>query len=101
LRDSLAQTVTEPCACCAGGGRVLTPLILTYDIMRHLAAEAQEFPGCRLTVAAHPQVVETVQAEGQRLLTRLATEHQVQVAFTPQPHFPRDHFDISREWPGQ
>ena len=100
VRDSLAQTITEPCGNCGGRGIVLTPQILACDLLRQLAAEAREFPGYHLNLSAHPQVTAMVEKDGARLLTRLAQEHQVQVTVTPQPQFARDHFEISREWPG-
>jgi ribonuclease G len=99
LRDSLAQTITEPCGACNGRGLVLSARVLACDILRQLAAEAREFPGCRLSLAAHPQVVELVKEDGARLLDRLAREHQVQVDLSPEPQFARDHFEITREWP--
>jgi ribonuclease G len=100
LRDSLAQTITEPCGACNGRGLVLSPRTLACDILRQLAAEAREFPGCRLSLAAHPQVIEIVEEDGTRLLARLAQEHQVQVDLSPQPRFARDHYEITHEWPG-
>jgi len=100
LRDSLAQTVTEPCSCCAGRGVVLTALTLAYDLMRLVAGEAREFPRSHLTVAAHPQVTGILRQEGARLLLRLAQEQQVQVTIIDQPLFPRDYFEITRELPG-
>lgn len=100
LRDSLAQTISEPCPCCAGRGEVLAPVTLACDILRLLWAEAREFPGCRLTLAAHPEITATLKQEGKELLIRLAAEHQVQVTLTDQPLFPRDHFEITHELPG-
>ncbi len=101
LRDSLAAAVTEPCACCAGRGQALSIQILACDIMRQLAAEAREFPGSQLQLTAHPQVIEIIREDGQSLLTRLASEHQVQVTFNEEPLLSREHFDLSREWPGE
>jgi len=97
LRDNLAQTVTAACTCCAGRGEVLSNLTLACDIMRQLAAEAREFPGYHLRLAAHPQVLEIIKEEGQDLLARLAAAHRVQVSFSPEPLFSRDHFEIIRE----
>ncbi len=97
LRDSLAQTTTEPCPCCGGRGQVLAPLTLACDILRLLCAEAREFPGYRLALAAHPDITATLRRDGAALLQRLATEFQVQVVLTDQPLFSRDHFEIGHE----
>jgi ribonuclease G len=100
VRDSLAQTITEACGACGGRGLVLTPQILAGDILRELAAEAREFPGHHLTLAAHPQVTALLQEEGARLFKRWAKEHRVKVTLSPEPQFPRDHYVITHEWPG-
>jgi ribonuclease G len=100
VRDSLAQTITEPCGACGGRGLVLTPQILACDLLRQLAAEAREFPGYQLNLSAHPQVTALVEKDGARLLARLAQEHQIKVTLTPQPQFARDHYTITHEWPG-
>jgi ribonuclease G len=100
LRSSLAQTITEPCGACGGKGLALTPHILACDLLRQLAAEAQEFPGHHLNLAAHPQVTAILKEDGARLLARLTREHQVQVTLSPQPQFARDHYVITHEWPG-
>jgi ribonuclease G len=101
VRDSLAQTITEPCGACGGRGLTLTPQIVACDLMRQLSAEAREFPGYHLSLAAHPQVMQILEKDGARLLKRLAKDHQVKVTLTPQPQFARDHFVISHEWPGK
>jgi ribonuclease G len=98
LRDSLAQTVTEPCPCCTGRGQVLSPQTLAGDILRLLTAEAREFPGYHLTLAAHPQVTALVRQLGEGLLARLTAEYQVRVTLSDQPLFSREHFEITREW---
>jgi len=100
LRDSLAQTVTEPCTGCAGSGQVLSPLTVACDILRLLAAESREFPGYHLHLAAHPQIMALVRQEGASLLARLAAAHRVHVTLSDQPLFSRNHFEITHEWPG-
>ncbi|MBI4642482.1 MAG: Rne/Rng family ribonuclease, partial [Deltaproteobacteria bacterium] len=98
LRDSLYQTATESCGCCGGLGAVLTPLTLAHDIMRQLAGEAREFPGSHLLVTAHPQIASILQQEGERLINRLAAEFQVKITISQQALFPREYFEIQREW---
>jgi ribonuclease G len=98
LRDSLYQTATEPCGCCGGLGAVLTPLTLAHDIMRQLAGEAREFPGSHLLITAHPQIANILKQEGEGLINRLASEYQVKITISQQPLFPREYFEIQREW---
>jgi len=100
VRDSLAQTITAPCGACGGRGLVLSPWVLVGDLLRQLAAEAREFPGCHLNLEAHPEVTALLEEDGARLLKRLAKEHQLKVTLSPQPQFARDHYVITHEWPG-
>ncbi|MGB8991760.1 MAG: Rne/Rng family ribonuclease [Desulfobaccales bacterium] len=96
VRDSLAQTISEACDACGGRGLVLTFRTLACDLMRQLRAEAREFPGSHLTLAAHPLVIEILEADGAQLFDQLAREHQVRVTLTPEPEFAREHYTITR-----
>jgi ribonuclease G len=99
LRGSLGQAVTEPCSCCGGKGAVMSPMVLACDLLRQLDAEAREFPGCHLTLAAHPQMVEIIRQKGEALLASLAAEHRIQVSLNEDARFDREHFEITRELP--
>ncbi len=99
LRDSLAQVVMTPCPCCQGRGEIISPPTLVHDILRQLAAEAREFPGARLTVTAHPEVIAAFTGAGPAVLARLAAAHQVEVRLQPDPQWARDQYDIARQWP--
>jgi ribonuclease G len=101
LRDSLAQTIMEPCGACGGRGLVLSPRVLAGDILRQLSAEAREFPGYRLSLAAHPAITKILEEDGNGLLRRLTEENRVEISLSPQPQFDRGHYEISREWPGE
>jgi ribonuclease G len=56
-RESLAQTMTEPCAVCGGEGHVPTPESVALDILRALKVEAAHAPGGALAVAASVPVI--------------------------------------------
>ncbi len=101
LRDTLENLVTEPCTCCGGRGKVLSPLTMACDLMRRLTAEAREFQGCRLTLTVHPQVAAILHQEGRPLLARLAADHQVQVEIAEESHFSRDYYELTHELPAK
>jgi len=98
VRNSLYQLATEPCGCCGGLGTVLTPLTVAHDILRQLEGEAREFPGAHLLITAHPQVAAILEQEGESLINRLRTTQQVHITISQQPLFPRENFEIQREW---
>lgn len=97
LRESLEAALTTPCPCCQGQGRVLHPRLLAHDLLRQLAWEVREFPGCRLRVAAHPEVLGVVKAEGAEFLQKIQENGRVRVELAEDPHLPRDRFELTRE----
>jgi ribonuclease G len=97
LRGSLGQAVTEPCSCCGGRGAVMSPLVLACDLLRQLSEEAREFPRCRLTVEAHPEVGALARRLGEGLFRRWEGEHQVEVEIIDRLNFERDRFEITHE----
>lgn len=100
LRDSLVQIATEACPCCQGRGATLSPLVLSHDILRQLSADAREFPGCRFTVQAHPEVAASLRTEGGELIARLQKTFQAEVHILEEEHFPRGHYNLTRDWRG-
>ena len=97
LGDSLAQMVTEPCPSCRGQGAGLSPLTVAHDLLRQLAWEVREFPNCRFTVKASPEVIDLVQAEGEDFLRELRDHRQILIHFTETSTLPRGRFDLIRE----
>lgn len=98
LRESLADKVTEPCECCSGSGRRFSSLVAAHDILRQLLAEAREFPGCRFTVCARPEVASLVASEGQEALSRLGQEHRCHIEIKEEQLFAWEKYEIIREW---
>ncbi len=97
LRESLAAMVTEPCGGCHGTGIQLSPRIIAHDILRQLAAEAREFPGCRFTVSASPVVAAMVAQALEPEWSRLAQEHHCDLQLISEASYVPDRYEISRE----
>lgn len=98
LRESLADKLTESCECCGGVGRRSSPLLAAHDILRQLLADTREFPGFRFTVRAHPEVASLVVSEGQEVLSRLVQEQHCDIEVKEEQLFPREKYEIIREW---
>jgi ribonuclease G len=97
LRESLAAMVTEPCEGCDGMAFQLSPQAIAHDILRQLAAEAREFPGCRFTVSASPTVTAMVAQALDPEWKRLAQEHHCDLQLIDEPNFPPERYEITRE----
>lgn len=97
LRDSLGQAVGETCPCCQGQGTVISALVAAHDLLRQLAWEVREFPGCRLTVKARPEVIALAKTEGEDFLREIQEHEKIMIHFIEAQTLPRGHFDIIRE----
>lgn len=97
LRKALAAMVTQPCGCCEGSGVQLSPQIIAHDILRQLAAEVREFPGCRFTVRASPPVIELLSAALEPEWSRLAQEHHCELKIIEDSDFLKGRYEIIRE----
>uniref|UniRef100_A0A7V4G7B0 Uncharacterized protein n=1 Tax=Desulfobacca acetoxidans TaxID=60893 RepID=A0A7V4G7B0_9BACT len=97
LRPSLEESLTEACPACRGRGRVAAVRVAACDLLRQLAAEAREFPGCRLTVSASPEVLNLIRTEDRGFLGRLETDHRISLDFIEVPGAAGQRFDITRE----
>jgi ribonuclease G len=97
LRASLADMVTDLCRCCAGKGFQLSCLVIAHDILRQLAWDAREFPGCRFIVNAHPEVGALVAREGDEAWNRVAREFHCDLKIVEEPGFPPEKYEIIRE----
>lgn len=98
LRESLADMVSRPCRGCDGKGFQLSPQVIAHDILRLLAWEAREFPGCHFTVQAHPEVGALVASEGREAWNRLAQEWHCDLKIIEEPGFSSEKYEIIREW---
>ncbi len=97
LGDSLVQVITEPCPCCRGQGVVLSPLTVAHDLLRQLALEVREFPDCRLTVQARPDLIALARSDGAAFLQGLEGSGPGGIHFAETLNLPRGHFEIIRE----
>jgi ribonuclease G len=63
-RESLAETLTIPCAACAGRGRVKSPQTVALEILRAVAREAANAPPGDLVVLAAAPVIAYFDGDG-------------------------------------
>jgi len=96
LGESLAERIAEPCSSCGGRGWHVGPLTIAHDILRQLAADVREFPGCRFKVHAAPQVNALVVSEWEAL-QGLAQEHHCDLETVDEPGLAPERYHIIRE----
>jgi ribonuclease G len=99
LGPSLEEVLTEACPACGGRGRVAALRVAAGELLRRLREEAREFPGCRLTVTAHPDLLALIQTEESEYLQQLTKNHPVSLSFIAAAAEARERFTLTRELP--
>jgi len=70
-RESLRQTLCEPCSYCHGRGFLKTAETICYEILREIVRESRAYPAERFVVLASPKVVEKLLDEESTSLAAL------------------------------
>ena len=68
VRESLVQTLCEPCFYCEGKGYIRSRETVTYEILREIQREAPVTPGKVIGVLAHPDVAHLLYDEERETL---------------------------------
>ena len=58
IRESLGQTLCDPCPTCGGGGFIKSAQTVCYEIFREILREARQYDAKELMVLASQQVVD-------------------------------------------
>jgi ribonuclease G len=93
-RQSLAQTLTEPCAACAGTGLVSSPETVALDIMRALRRAARGAAPGGLNVTAAADVIDALEDDLTAPYQSLVSTLGRQVSLRRAPEYGRENFDI-------
>ena len=95
-RASLAQSLTEACPDCNGRGWIKTVATVTAEIHRALRREARHRPGETLVVCADSDIIDALEADGERLdVLERAIGRRIEL--NAEPDRDRDGFDIVAE----
>lgn len=93
-RESLVQTLTNPCVACAGTGRVSSPETVAHDIMRALLREARNGVPGTLNVTAAADVIDMLEEEASPAYEALVSTLGRQVNLRRASDYIRENFDI-------
>ena len=93
-RESLAEMTTEPCACCAGLGRIVTAETVAFNAMRALGREARAAPPGGLVVTACDDVIDVLEEDVSRAFSELSTSLGRRVQLRRDPDMDEDAFEI-------
>ncbi|MCC6526852.1 MAG: Rne/Rng family ribonuclease [Polyangiaceae bacterium] len=62
-RESLGRLMTQPCDYCDGTGQVMSKETIAYEILRQVRREQRHLKGYRITVNAHPAIIDLLKNE--------------------------------------
>lgn len=93
-RESLAQTMTEPCPGCGGNARVESIDTLALEVMRALKREARSARPGALVVMASTEIVERLEQTAGGALGELEAIIGRRIRLDREPSYPRGSFDI-------
>ena len=88
VRESLIQSLCEPCFYCEGKGYIRSRQSVAYEILRELQREAALTKGRKLTVIAHPDVAQYLFDDERVAIERLESviHREIEIHANPQLH---------------
>jgi len=94
VRESLAETLKEPCRYCGGIGTVKSPTTICYEIFRALEREYRQVDYEAVQVRVHPSVAEVLLQEENQTLEGLEKELDLTVHVVADRNLHAEHFVI-------
>jgi ribonuclease G len=92
VRQQILQTISEPCPTCSGSGLVQSKSTVMRRIerwLKHFKENSREF---RLTLTAHPSIIDYLTEGGVSRLTKLMLKYFVRVKVVPDESLAVDEF---------
>ncbi len=93
-RESLGQTLCEPCAVCQGRGSVKTAESVCYEIFREILREARAYENKELLVLAAQSVVDRLLDEESATVADLEELIHKTIRFQVEPMYSQEQFDV-------
>ena len=95
-RESLTQLLSQPCPHCEGKGLIRSVPTLAYEILRSVQKEALHHPqGTRITIKAHPEVVDFLYREEGQDLDQLEKRLKRHIVLKATEGFPQERYEVS------
>ncbi len=92
--ESLERQLCEPCAACAGRGRVKSAETVSYEIFREITRAVRQFETRSVLVLAPPAVVQRVVDEESAALAELEAFIGKPIRFQPEEQYSPEQYDV-------
>lgn len=93
-RDSLGRILLNPCRQCQGLGHAKSPTTICYQLFREVVAEARAYPCEKLTVIAHPSIIDLLLAEENMHVEQLEQFLKKEITLESDESFAPDHYEV-------
>jgi len=93
-RDSLGRILLNECSCCNGIGLAKSPSTICYQLFREVVAEARAYPCERLTVIAHPDIIDLMLGEENESVLQLEKFLKKEISLESNEHFALAHYEV-------
>ena len=93
-RESLLQTLCEPCNVCEGRGFVKTAVTVCYELFREISRESRQFDARELLVLASQDVVDLLLDEESDSLAELQEFVAKPIRFQVEAMYTQEQFDV-------
>ena len=103
LHESLSDALYETCPECKGHGQIKTPLTMSVELQRQIAAVLlrQHEAERDLLVVIHPDVMKRLRESDDQLLVELERRYQARMTFRSDPTFTRERVVIANAKTGE
>lgn len=93
-RESLEQTLCEPCSQCHGRGTLKTPETICYEILREIIRVAKAYPSNKYRVLANQKIVDRLLDEESSNVADLETYIGKAISFQIENIYSQDQYDV-------
>ncbi len=93
-RDSLGRILLNECSCCNGIGLAKSPSTICYQLFREVVAEARTYPCERLTVIAHPDIIDLMLGIENESVLQLEAFLKKEISLESNEHFALAHYEV-------
>ncbi len=94
-RDSLERALQEGCERCHSTGHVKSLVTICYQLFREIVAEARAYPCEKLTVIAHPSLIDLLLGEESEDVAALEHFLKKEISFKSDPKLSPEHYEIA------
>jgi len=93
-RESLGRMLLTECKSCHGNGLEKSLQTICYQLFREVVAEARAYPCEKLTVIAHPDIIDLMLGEENEGVLQLEIFLSKEISFESDENFAADHYEI-------